>query len=267
MYKNISYTAAYAEMTRYVLQGIEAAQRRETALAIRAFEHASQLAATSNLGPEAIAGSNRNLAGAYRVAGMLTDAERVLRELLDRPDLIEAERPFILHELGAILSQVGGPEAADLLNKALSLYEERQDILLCALDLAEYQLNRADYDSGYALLSAQTLPEDATDYPECFCHAHLTMARCALAQGQVDRATSHLETAHAVLSITNGSILHALYLAVQAEREYAEGEQAAAEAHAITALESGMTESEAETGEVLRTIATIFLKIADGRAM
>lgn len=261
MYRNVTYTAAYAEMTRYILQGIEATQRRDTAVAIRSFEHASLLADRANLGPDALIGSHRNLASAYRVAGMLPQAEQVLRELLARTELTEEARPFVTHELGMLLAQAGAPEAVDALISALSLYPEREDVLLCGLDLAEYWLAKGELSRGYQFLLELIRPEDSREHPERFCHAQLTLARYALANRQTAQAQSHLETAHSTLAVGKEPILRTLYLAISAEQEHADGKTSAAQAHAIAALEQGLTDAEADTGEVLRSIASIFLKV------
>lgn len=261
MYSNISYTAAYAEMTRYIMQGVEALQRRDAATAIRYFEHAAQLSDSANLGPEALIGSRRNLAIAYRTAGLRADAERVLRELLDHPELGEEERPFVLHDLGSTLAMAGALEAAEVLAGALVRYTAREDALLCALDLAEFWLAKGEVCRARDLLAGVVRPDDGTEHPDRFCHAHLMLARLALALKEIETANSHLECAHAALATVKVPILRSLYLATLAEREYQEGHVAAAQARCVAALEQGLVDAELDTGEVLRTIATVFLKI------
>lgn len=261
MSQNISYTAAYAEMTRWILQGAESLQQRDPATAIRCFARATQLADEAALGPMAFFGSSRNLASAYRLAGLLADAERIFRDLLERPELGEDERPFILHELGMTLALAGSPEASAVLASALDQYTEHEDALLCALDLAEMRLTHGEGGLAYQLLVDVLRPEDRYEHPERYAHAHLLLARSALALGEIARANAHLATAHPVLSEAKIPVFHSLYLAILAEREYLEGRTGAAQAQAIAALEKALTQAEVDTGEVLRTIASIFLKI------
>lgn len=261
MKRNISYTAAYAEMARYIHQGLEALQQRDAAKAIRNFEHATQLADNANLGPEASIGSKRNLAIAYRAAGQLADAERVLRALLAHPELREAERPFVLHDLGSTLALAGELEAAGVLADALKRYTDREDALLCALDLAEFWLTKGETKRAFDLLAGMIRPDDATEHPDRFAHAQLVLARLALALKQIETASSHLESANTALAAVKEPILRSLHLAIVAEREFLEGDVAAAQAHCIAALEQGLANAELDTGEVLRTIAAVFRKV------
>lgn len=261
MYRNISYTAAYAEMTRCILQGAEALQQRDPTTAIQNFSRAARLADEANLGAQPFIGSNRNLASAYRLAGHLADAERICRDLLERPEVGDEDRPYILHELGMILAQSGSPEAAHLLATALNQYTEREDALLCALDLAELWLTNGEANRAYDLLNDLVHPDDQTEYRERFCHAQLVLAHSALAMGQIDLGKSHLESSCSALTEVEAPVLRALSLAILAEKELLEGQAEAAQAHSIAALEHGLAEVEQDTGEVLRTIASVFLKI------
>jgi tetratricopeptide (TPR) repeat protein len=259
--RNISYTAAYAEMARYVYQGVEALQQRNAAAAIQNFEHAVHLADTADLGPQALVGSRRNLAIAYRTAGQFADAERVLRQLLAHPALREADRPFVLHGLGSTLALAGDPEAAGVLADALRRYTSRKDALVCALDLAEFWLDKGEAGQAFDLLAGMVGPDDAAAHPDRFTQAQLMLARCALALQQIETARAHLKSAEATLAAVKEPILRSLYRAILAELEFQEGQVAAAQSHCVDALEQGLANAELDSGGVLRTIASVFRKI------
>lgn len=261
MGQGIAYTAAYAEMVRYVRRGFQALRKREAATALDAFERSVELALTAGLGPKVIAGTRRNLALAYRDAGQLERAATTYRQLLSDPETPSGQRPYVLHGLGKTLALKGEPAGAALLLEAISLYQERDDILVASLDLGEYRLERGDFQTAYEHLSSTSLESDRIEHPELCCKLHLLLSRLAGKLRRRESARAHLLAAEAAAGTAENPMLQSLLLMVRAEHEMAEGQTLQARLHATQALEIALTHSEAETAHTLYSVAVLFLQV------
>lgn len=259
MRSNISFTAAWAEMSRYVHQGIAAMNVRDTDAAILAFERAAELASKSDLGVAVNIGIRRNLAKAYRTARQLAQAEQIYRELLAQPDLPPEQRPYIQHGLGLTLAEQSQPSAVGYLVQAASEYTQPADRCQAYLDLAALEMERGAYADGLALLSSLDEP-DAGNQRELGCQFHLTLARIHLGLGRPEEATHHLQRAEAILTVHDMPILRAQWLSVHALRKKLAGESGAL-ADAVRALELAALEADPARGEVFRPIARIFREV------
>lgn len=265
MHRHISYTAAYAEMTRYVLEGTEALRLRRTEAALAALERAATLAGAGGLGPAAVAGTRLNLAIAYVAAGRLEEAEALYRELL-AGDLPHGLRARALHGLGTALAQMDRPEATATLEEAMRLYgtdsEGALDRLLCCVDLAEHRLRQGDPARGYQDLTAALAAAGSAIPDEVRCRAHLTLARLSLALGDAAQAAAHHQAASALLPPARDHILHSLCQAVAASLSLGAGNGTAARRQAAAALEAALVQADLDEGEMLRAIAEIFHHVA-----
>lgn len=255
-------TAVYAEMVRYIEEGISAARGRDIAAQLDLFRRATDLAVQADLGADVVVGTRRNLALALREAGRLEEAAEIYRELLADAALSEGQKPFVLHGLGLTLALAGRSEATEYLHEALQSYTKRKDILQAVLDLAASWLQHCDARMAYGACSEYLSAEDKGGLPDLYCQVQIAMAQALLAEGSPERARAHLKEAEAVRVKEGLTWLRPWLRAVAAECEYLAGDPLRARTDLLLALEEAIgSAEESEAANLCRKVALIVTRV------